>query len=141
MLEIQKTIALEGGYVDDPDDAGGETKYGISKRSHPDVDIKNLTIEQAEEIYKSNEWAKLHCDSYQNIQYRWKLFDIAVNQGMGTAQAFIPLVKQSDTIHGVYELVALQMKRYANRVVSVPLDLKFLRGWTNRAFETGDDLV
>ena len=37
---IDKTLAWEGGYVNDPKDPGGETKYGISKRAHPDVDIK-----------------------------------------------------------------------------------------------------
>ena len=28
---LDKVIELEGGYVDDPTDRGGETKYGISK--------------------------------------------------------------------------------------------------------------
>ena len=37
---IDKTLAWEGGYVNDPKDPGGETKYGISKRAHPDVDTK-----------------------------------------------------------------------------------------------------
>ena len=37
---IDKVIEHEGGYVNDPDDPGGETKYGIAKKSNPDVDIK-----------------------------------------------------------------------------------------------------
>ena len=44
---IEIVLEHEGGYVNDPDDAGGETKYGIAKRWYPDVDIKNLTKEQA----------------------------------------------------------------------------------------------
>ena len=39
---IDKVIEHEGGYVNDPDDPGGETKYGIAKKSNPDVDIKTL---------------------------------------------------------------------------------------------------
>ena len=49
---IEKVLEHEGGYVNDPTDLGGETKYGITKRFYPNVDIKNLTIEQAKEIYK-----------------------------------------------------------------------------------------
>ena len=44
---IDIVIKHEGGYVNDPTDLGGETKYGITKRFYPDVDIKNLTEEEA----------------------------------------------------------------------------------------------
>lgn len=44
----------EGGYVFDKDDPGGETKYGISKRSHPKLDIKTLTKKQAQQIYQAD---------------------------------------------------------------------------------------
>ena len=44
---VKEILRHEGGYVDDPVDRGGETKYGISKRSYPDLDIANLTLEQA----------------------------------------------------------------------------------------------
>ena len=47
---------IEGGYVNDPNDPGGETKYGISKRSYPSVDIRNLTKEQAKSIYFRDFW-------------------------------------------------------------------------------------
>ena len=39
---IDKVLEHEGGYVNDPNDLGGETKYGISKRAYPDVDIFNF---------------------------------------------------------------------------------------------------
>ena len=38
---IEVVLHHEGGYVNDPKDPGGETNFGIAKRSHPDVDIKN----------------------------------------------------------------------------------------------------
>jgi len=46
----------EGGYVNNPNDPGGETKYGISKRSFPNLDIANLTPEQAAVIYYNQYW-------------------------------------------------------------------------------------
>ena len=48
---IEKILEHEGGYVDDPLDAGGETNFGITKKFYPNVDIKNLTEEQAKKIY------------------------------------------------------------------------------------------
>ena len=53
---IEVVLEHEGGYVNDPKDPGGETNFGIAKRSHPDVDIKNLTKESAKEIYKEVYW-------------------------------------------------------------------------------------
>ena len=56
-IAIQKLLKHEGGYtaglVGDP---GGETNYGIARASHPDLDIKNLTKDQAIDIYKSDYW-------------------------------------------------------------------------------------
>ena len=43
-------IGHEGGYSNDPRDPGGETRYGISKRAYPDVNIATLTLEQAKFI-------------------------------------------------------------------------------------------
>jgi len=53
---VDIVIDIEGGYVFDKDDPGGETKYGISKRSHPDLDIKNLTKDDARKLYFKEYW-------------------------------------------------------------------------------------
>jgi lysozyme family protein len=74
-----KTVALEGGYVNDPLDPGGETKFGISKRSHPLIDIKNLTIDQAKEIYQNEYWFPIHLDQVSSARVASKIFDLAVN--------------------------------------------------------------
>ena len=50
---IERVLVHEGGYVNDPRDPGGETKYGIAKRSYPGVDIRNLTRAQAVGIWTS----------------------------------------------------------------------------------------
>lgn len=52
----------EGGYVNHPRDPGGETKFGISKRSYPREDILNLTKARAAEIYRADFWAKVRGD-------------------------------------------------------------------------------
>ena len=48
-----------GGYTDDPDDPGGETKYGLSKRSYPELDIKAVTEPEAREVYLRDFWKPL----------------------------------------------------------------------------------
>lgn len=73
-------VGLEGGYSNDLSDPGGETHYGISKRSYPNLDIKNLTLDQAKAIYLKDYWNKYQCG-----QLPWPtslyLFDGVVNQG------------------------------------------------------------
>ena len=81
---IEKVLEHEGGYVNDPKDLGGETKYGITKRFYPDIDIKNLTIEKAKDIYKSDYWDKNKVESLpQNLWHIY--FDMCVNMGKRTA--------------------------------------------------------
>ena len=74
----------EGGYVNDPDDPGGETKFGICKRSYPNEDISNLTIDRAKEIYRRDFWLKAKCDKYPDA-LSVAVFDYAVNSGVKRA--------------------------------------------------------
>jgi len=89
MNEIERavsfTLSVEGGYVNDKNDPGKETKYGISKKSYPKLDINGLTIEQAKEIYKRDYWDKAHCDDFM---FPWNIimFDSAVHHGVGRAK-------------------------------------------------------
>lgn len=77
-------LSVEGNYSNDPADPGGETKYGISKASFPDIDIKNLTRDQAIEIYRTQFWNRCNCDMIP-AQLGMVLFDSAINQGPSTA--------------------------------------------------------
>ena len=70
----------EGGYVNNPKDPGGETKYGISKRSYPDVDIPNLTMDKARRIYVQDYWDYLRC-SEMAPAVAMMIFDTGVNCG------------------------------------------------------------
>lgn len=77
-------VGLEGGYVNNANDPGGETKYGITKRSYPNLNIKDLTLEQAKEIYRRDFWDKVY-GSYLPYKVGLMLFDAAVNHGVRTA--------------------------------------------------------
>jgi lysozyme family protein len=75
----------EGGYSNNPQDQGGETKYGISKRSYPHLDIKNLTRDQACQIYFVDFWMKAKCEQIEDENIAIKLFDLAVLTGIPQA--------------------------------------------------------
>jgi lysozyme family protein len=74
-------IGHEGGYVNDPRDPGGETNWGISKRSYPAVNIKALTRDGAKAIYKRDFWDKVRGDELP-YPVAFNLFDGAVNSGV-----------------------------------------------------------
>ncbi len=79
-----RTLGSEAGYVNDPKDPGGETKWGISKRSYPTLDIKNLTQADALLIYKRDFWDTVHADElYDGVAYQ--AFDFAINSGIRQA--------------------------------------------------------
>lgn len=77
-----RLVGNEGGYVNDPRDPGGETKFGISKRSYHDVNIATLTVDGAKAIYYRDFWKPL-ADAHPAIKFQ--VFDFAVNSGMQTA--------------------------------------------------------
>jgi len=85
---LKFVLKWEGGYSNDPNDPGGETKFGISKRSYPNLDIKNLTLEQAKEIYFQNYWLKAGCDELTS-PLDIIVFDTAVNMGVSRAKEFL----------------------------------------------------
>jgi len=79
---INTILKNEGGYVNNPNDPGGETNYGISKRSFPDVDIRNLTQEKAIAIYRASYWGKYPLlDQLDSQEVATKVFDLMVNMG------------------------------------------------------------
>lgn len=84
ILAINRVLGIEGGYTNDPLDPGGETKWGISKRSYPDVDIANLTRSGAIDIYQRDFWHAGHMDEYDGA-LAYQVLDFAVNSGIQTA--------------------------------------------------------
>lgn len=81
---FERLIGHEGGYVNQPNDPGGETRYGVSKRSYPEVDIKNLTLDGAKAIYRKDYWTPIKADQMP-YKVAFDVFDAAVNHGCDRA--------------------------------------------------------
>ena len=149
---IKKVLEHEGGYVNDPTDLGGETKYGITKRFYPDLDIKNLTKEKAKEIYKQDYWDKNRIEEVpQGLWYIY--FDMCVNMGRRTAVKILQRAANSSghrldvdggmgpaTLMGLQNLNvdrvrAYRVKYYVDIINKRPEQEKFYLGWFRRATE------
>ncbi len=83
-IAFDRVIGHEGGYVNHPNDPGGETNWGISKRSYPHLDIRNLTKLDAKAVYKRDFWDRIHGDKMPD-GVAFQVFDFAVNSGIETA--------------------------------------------------------
>lgn len=83
-LAFDRLLGHEGGYVNDPADPGGETNWGISKRSYPQLDIRNLSRDAAKDIYRKDFWLRVNADVLP-AAVSFQLFDFAVNSGVETA--------------------------------------------------------
>tara|TARA_R100000426_G_C4787470_1_gene97179 strand:+ start:49 stop:567 length:519 start_codon:yes stop_codon:yes gene_type:complete len=149
---IEVVLHHEGGYVNDPDDPGGETNFGIAKRSHPDVDIANLTKEGAKEIYKKHYWDKNKVESLPE-DLRHIYFDMCVNQGKSRG---VKILQRAANAKGADLVVdgglgpktiaaldgveldrvrAYRIKYYADLVTRKPDLEKFYFGWFRRGLE------
>ena len=113
-------LKWEGGYSNHVKDPGGETKYGISKRAHPELDIANLSVEKALEIYYEDYWKKTGC-SLLEMPLALCVMNTAVMSGPRRALGI--LENTSD------------WKEYIEnfRIFLFNLNRKdFIKGWTNR---------
>lgn len=99
----------EGGWSDDDYDPGGLTRYGISQRAYPDLDLSKLTREGARELYRRDYWQAAKCDMLPK-PLALVHFDAAVNQGVGRAAMFLQgaLGVTQDGIIGPLTLQAAQ---------------------------------
>lgn len=138
-------VGIEAGYVNDPNDPGGETKYGISKRSYPHLDIASLTLDDAKGIFAADYWRECSCD-----QMPWPLclfvFDMAVNQGQPVAKVMLQrtLGVTADGVIGPVTLaaagrmddeqLALLMTARAFRYTQAPNFGADGHGWFKRLF-------
>lgn len=144
---VERVLRAEGGYVNDPADPGGETKYGISRRAYPALDIAALTEDDARAVYRRDYWDACRCDLLP-APLDWLVFDAAVNQGVQAAgkmlqgavgvavdgkigPATVAAAKRADA-----EAPARFMTLRAMRYASSPGWVRYGAGWVKRLFIT-----
>lgn len=92
---INGIIEIEGGYSDDPDDSGGETNYGITKKvaveNNYTGDMKLMPVEVAFKIYEDKYWEPLHLSTIEKMStlVSEELADTGVNMGIDRAAKFL----------------------------------------------------
>lgn len=118
---LKFVLKWEGGYVNDPKDPGGETNYGISKKSYPNEDIKNMTLERAKKIYYENYWLKSGCDKL-SYPLDMIMFDTSVNMGRSRANKFLDI--STDWRDFLLRRIAFYSKLLTAKY--------YIRGWINR---------
>jgi lysozyme family protein len=143
---FQITVGVEGGYVNDPADPGGETKYGISHRAYPDIDIKALTLDQAKDIYRRDYWQAASCDSMPE-RIGHLVFDCAVHHGVKTAikllqralkvaddGEFGPITRGTLTARDTNETADLLMAQRMLYLMTCSAWPTYKLGWAKRCF-------
>ena len=141
---FERLIGHEGGYVADSRDPGGETKFGISKRAYPHLDIKALTLHDAKAIYRRDFWQRVRGDELPR-EFAFQALDAAVNHGIGNAVRWMQRAAgvADDGVIGPVTLAAVQRAQADDLVLRFNAErLRFYaklttfsafgRGWVNR---------
>ncbi|CAN7311273.1 glycoside hydrolase family 108 protein [Acidovorax delafieldii] len=141
---VDRVLSHEGGYVNDPNDPGGETKWGISKRSYPHLNIKDLTRQDAIAIYQRDFWQRVQGDKLP-VPFVFQALDAAVNHGIGNAVRWMQRAAgvADDGVIGPVTLAAVARQEPADLVLLFNAErLEFYaklqtfdyygRGWTRR---------
>lgn len=141
---IERVLVHEGGYVNDPRDPGQETRWGISKRAYPHLDIKAMTLQEAKDIYRRDFWQRVRGDELPR-EFAFQALDAAVNHGIGNAVRWMQRAAgvADDGVIGPVTLAAVQRAQAADLVLRFNAErLRFYaklttfstfgRGWVNR---------
>jgi lysozyme family protein len=140
--------ALMCGYENVEGDSGGVTKYGIAKNENPNVDVQNLNLDQAMQIYYTNYWVSGKNDQI-TIPITMAYFDICVNNGLSRGAKLLQqsvgatpdgdigpvtlgLVNQQDPTTLINTLATERNQFYNTIVNNNPAQQKFLSGWLER---------
>lgn len=147
-MDFEKAVEIvlrqEGGYIFDSNDPGGETNFGISKRQFPDLNIKDLTRDEATAIYKKEYW-----DGVKALllppRLRLCVFDCAVNQGVTRAIRILqgsigvkqdgiigPETFEAARLYGDREALSNMLQLRLNHYVSLPQWPRYGAGWMRR---------
>lgn len=141
-------LGHEGGYVNHPDDPGGETNWGVTKvvaRQHGYEGLmKDMPVEVAKAVYRKSYWDAVQADNLPPA-IRYAVFDAAVNSGVGTSVRWLQqsVGATPDGVLGPKTLAALNevnpdglLRRMLARRLRAMTDMKgwpsFSAGWTRR---------
>lgn len=139
------------GYVNDPDDNGGETKFGVARNANPDLNITALTWDQAQAAYFIRYWLAGKCDQFHD-RVAALHFDSCINNGVGRANKFLQLavgvtadgaigpvtVAKTNSLNDIAVCNSICDQReqfYRNIVINNPSQSKYLAGWLRRVAE------
>lgn len=125
---VEGVLRREGGFVNNPDDRGGKTNFGISQRANPDIDVARLTRDEAKRIHRERYWDPLRADQLPE-DVRELAFDTAVHHGVGRARQWLRETNNNPQALLERRRAALQSQ------AQQPGQEQFLRGWMNRLAE------
>ena len=136
---LQFVLKREGGYINDPNDLGGETNKGITYRTYnayrkskdlPVRSVKYITDSEVRDIYYNNYYKAVGADKIKNPKLAAVMFDTAVNMGVSRAKTFL-----QESNGNIDKFIQLRRAKYEEFVSSKPSQKKFLQGWNNRVNE------
>lgn len=139
------------GYTKDPNDHGGETKFGIAKNANPDVDVTNLTWAEAKEIYYKKYWLAGHCDKMPGrvaalhfdgcVNAGIKRSNILLQRALGVdddgvvGQQTLGAIAAADAVELCHAISNERNKFYQAIVANNPTQSIYINGWTRRVEE------
>lgn len=114
------TLHFEGGYVNDSNDPGGETKFGISKCAYPLETIGELTHERASFLAKRDYWYPMRLDLLNAQLVANNLFDFAFHHGVrGCVKKFqVALARYFDFKGKIDGILGSETLDYVNGIIS-----------------------
>lgn len=141
---IDRVLIHEGGDADDPRDAGGRTRWGISQRTYPTLDIRRLTRADAIALYRRDFWTPIQGDALPPA-LAFQVLDAAVNHGTTRTVRWLQrltgvtidgqlgpvtlaAIRAADEARLIERLLALRLELYAEHEQFAA----FGRGWTRR---------
>ena len=115
---LETILHHEGGYVNHPDDPGGETNLGVTKRVYQEwggtKDMKDLTFDDVAPIYKKNYWDKMKCDDLPS-GLDLCVFDFGVNAGPGRAAKYLQTLIGTVADGGIGPNTLAKLKEYTDK--------------------------
>lgn len=141
---LERILGHEGGYSNDPEDPGGETRWGISKRSYPEIDIADLTVEEASFIYQTDFLQPLEADKLRPGVV-FQLLDFAVHSSIETAKRILqreigvaddgiigPVTREALAERSESDVVMLLLAGRIDYLTRLSKWPRFGRGWARR---------